>query len=553
MKISKYHEEVSAIARRKKYVYDDCSTSSGVAVIYARYSSHNQREASIEQQIDECTEFAKRNNLFIAETYADKAVSGKTDRRREYQRMMRDAEKGYFKVVIAYKSNRMGRNMLQALQNEEKLCKFGVRVLYAKEEFGDNAAGRFALRTMMNVNQFYSENLAEDIMRGLLDNAAQCKVTGSLPLGYRSDENKCYAIDENQAVIVREIYDRFLAGWSFADMANDLNQRGITTKQGGQWNKGSFHRILTNERYTGVYIYRNIRTENGIPAIIARDTWLAVQHRLKTKKNPIGAQRHSGDYLLTGKLFCGLCGTPMVGISGTSRHGSKHYYYSCQKRRLEHACKKQNVSRNLLENAVCKSVVEYVLQDHIIEWMADCVMDYQQRHKDDGTIGTLSKRKKQVDISIKNILSAIEQGIITASTKSRLEELENERMQLSRSIETEKALRPTHTREHVVYWLEQFRGGNIDDPVYREKLVHIFVNAIYLYDDHVKIALNFTGNNNTVNLNFVENACTANAANGSYMVEIAPPLKNAQFLLKLSVFYFDILIKFSISYSSFAL
>jgi site-specific DNA recombinase len=516
------------VAPRKKSIHPpsaaDRAESSGVAVIYARYSSHNQREASIEQQIEECTEFAEKNNLFVLETYADKAVSGKTDRRKSFQRMLRDAEKGYYQVVIAYKSNRIGRNMLQALTNEEKLSKFGVRVLYAKEEFGDNAAGRFALRTMMNVNQFYSENMAEDIMRGLLDNAERCMVTGSLPLGYVSDENRLYSIDEGQSAVVREIFDRFLSGWSFADMASDLNERGIKTKQGCQWNKGSFHRILTNERYTGVYLYRQVRKEGGIPQIIDRDTWLAAQHRLTTKSNPIGAQRHSGDYLLTGKLFCGLCGTPMVGISGTGKGGVKHYYYACQKRRLEHDCKKENVSRDWIENAVCRGVVEYVLQDQVIEWMADCVMDYQMRHKDDGTISVLTSRQKQVETSIKNILAAMEQGIFTSSTKSRLEELEQEQIKLSRSIETEKVLRPTHKRERVVYWLEQFRGGDFDDPVYREKLVHLFVNAIFLYDDHMKIALNFSGNSNTVDLNFLENTDAASDSLCSYTVESGPPL-----------------------------
>ena len=83
-------------------------------------------------------------------------------------------------------------------------------------------------------------------MRGLLDNAERCMVTGSLPFGYVSDDNGRYAINDGQAAIVREIYDRFLSGWSFADMADDLNQRGIKTKQGGPWNKGSFHRMLTN-------------------------------------------------------------------------------------------------------------------------------------------------------------------------------------------------------------------------------------------------------------------------------------------------------------------
>ena len=127
-------------------------------------------------------------------------------------------------------------------------------------------------------------------------------------------------------------------------------------------------------------------------------------------------------------------------------------------------------------------------------------------------INILTSRKKKVDTSIKNILNAMEQGVFTASTKARLEELEQEQAKLSRSIEMEKALRPTHTRARVVYWLEQFRGGDINDPAYRENLVRIFVNAIYLYDDgRIKIALNFAGDNNTVDLNFIENADNSDA------------------------------------------
>ena len=145
-------------------------------VIYARYSSHNQKEESIEQQVEECMAFAALNHIKIIQVYSDKALSGKTDKRPQFQKMMRDAEKRQFAVVIAYKSNRIARNMLQALNYEDRLSKYGIETLYAKEEFGNTAAGRFALRNMMNVNQFYSENMAEDVMRGMMDNAKKCMV-----------------------------------------------------------------------------------------------------------------------------------------------------------------------------------------------------------------------------------------------------------------------------------------------------------------------------------------------------------------------------------------
>ena len=134
-----------------------------IAVIYARYSSHSQNDASIEQQVAKCEEYAARTGLQITATYADRAISGKTDRRPEFQKMMRDAGKGKFQCVVAWKSNRMGRNMLEAMLNDAKLMDHGIRCLYVEEDFGDTAAGRFALRNMMNVNQFYSENMARPV------------------------------------------------------------------------------------------------------------------------------------------------------------------------------------------------------------------------------------------------------------------------------------------------------------------------------------------------------------------------------------------------------
>ena len=154
------------------------------SVLYGRYSSHNQKDISVEQQFEKGYELAAEYGIKIIGTYADRAVSGRTDKRKDFQRMMSDAAKGKFRYVIAWKSNRMGRNMLEALINEARLQELGVRVLYVEEDFDDTAAGRFAARSMMNVNQFYSENMAEDIRRGLYDNASNCMVAnGHLPYG----------------------------------------------------------------------------------------------------------------------------------------------------------------------------------------------------------------------------------------------------------------------------------------------------------------------------------------------------------------------------------
>ena len=102
-------------------------------VLYGRYSSHNQKDISVEQQFEKGYELAAEYGIRIIDTYADRAVSGRTDKRKDFQRMMSEAAKGKFRYVIAWKSNRMGRNMLEALINEARLQELGVRVLYVEE------------------------------------------------------------------------------------------------------------------------------------------------------------------------------------------------------------------------------------------------------------------------------------------------------------------------------------------------------------------------------------------------------------------------------------
>lgn len=175
--------------------------------------------------------------------------------------------------------------------------------------------GRFALRNMMNVNQFYSENMAEDITRGLMDNASKCLSNGSLPLGYKPGDDRHVVLDETEASIVQEIFTRVSCYEPFIDIARDLNRRGIKTKKGAEWGRSSFHTICRNERYRGIYIYRDVRVEGGMPRIISDELFYKVQEVLKVKKNPQGRRKRSGyeEYLLTGKLYCGHCGSPHDG------------------------------------------------------------------------------------------------------------------------------------------------------------------------------------------------------------------------------------------------
>ena len=477
----------------------------GNAVIYARYSSHSQRDASIEQQIFECRKHAAEMGLTITATYEDRAISGRTDKRPNFQRMMRDAEKQKFSYVFAWKSNRIGRNMLQAMLNEAKLNDLGIKVYYAEEDFDDTAAGRFALRSMMNVNQFYSENMAEDITRGLMDNASKCKSNGSLPLGYKRGEDGRVVLDEAGAEIVQEIFSRVACYEPFARIAADLNSRGLKTSRGARWNKGSFNTICHNERYRGIYIYGSVRIEGGIPRIVSDEVFFRVQEVCKLKKNPQNGRPMVGaeDYLLTGKLRCGHCGSYMSGISGTSRSGVLHYYYICQKRRTAHSCSKKNVRRDKIEASVAQAINMYVLTDDVIDWIAESTMEYYSKKNQDLHIEALENELAVNKKAIGNLIKAIEAGIITETTRARLLELESEQAKLSAKLLAAKAETITLSKQDIINCLQTYRNGDIFDKKFRSELFNMFLRAVYLYDDNrLRIDFMFTGDKNSVELPF---------------------------------------------------
>ena len=215
-------------------------------------------------------------------------------------------------------------------------------------------------------------HLAQNIRRGMHSNALNCMVNnGSMPFGYCKGEDGRFAIVDAEAEVVREIFRKVAQGVPFVDLCNDLNGRGIRTKRGGLWNKNSFRRMLLNEQYVGVYRYSDVRVEGGCPAIVDKALFLEVGQKLKTKKNPQGRHRENGEYMLTGKLFCGLCGSPMGGVAGTGKHGELHRYYVCQKHRTERNCPKENVVRDWIEQTVVDMTLEVVLRPDVIEWVAD--------------------------------------------------------------------------------------------------------------------------------------------------------------------------------------
>lgn len=462
-----------------------------LAFIYARRSSDRQNEESCPQQIAECKRMAERLGYTVVRVYADEAKTGKNDRRPEFQKMVRAIEAGKCNVVIAYKSNRIARNMLQALTYENKFEQFGVKIVYAKEEFGDNAAGRFALRNMMNLNQFYSENMSEDIKRCLYTYAEECKVlNGRIPLGYVKGEDGKYALATDGSVeIVREIFDLYCAGIKSSAIVQALNARGVKTSQGKIFRVSTIENMLHQEKYIGIYRYGDIRIPGGVPRIVSDETFRLAQEKLKEAHRAPAKSWAQNDYLLTGKLFCGHCGSTIVGESGTGRNGAIYNYYCCtKKKRNPKSCNKKRIRQELIEDLVINFTVKNVLTDELIDRVAEEAIKLQNNDKRVKIHQERIRHLSEVRQKIQNIVDAITEGFRTPAMKAQLEQLTEEEEKLSKIIAEESYEKPTFTKEQLVKWMSGFKTGDKNSPKFRKQIIDIFVNAIYLYDDHFTIS-----------------------------------------------------------------
>ena len=470
------------------------------AVIYVRYSSHSQRDVSIEQQVRHCQIFAQRQGIQVVNIYEDRALTGTNDNRPGFQKMIRDAERSNWDYVIVYTLDRFARNRYDSAVYKRQLKNLGIKVLSAMENISDDPSGVLMESLLEGLAEYYSAELSQKIKRGNYDNARKCKVNGSLPLGYVRGPDGCFAIDEKEAAIVREVFERVAEGDPFLDIVDDMNARGIRTKKGKPWSKSTFNTMLSNERYIGIYIYGDVKIPGGVPPIIPQQLFDSVQLRLHTKGNPRTAgtpqrrRREGSTYLLTGKLFCGQCKEPMVGISGKSQGASPYYYYTCKGKREHHDCNKKNVPRQYIEEVIATALKDTMLTDAAILALADAAVEYQSRNTTNLEMATLENRLADVKKSLGNLLKAVEAGIFSETTQTRMAELEAEQRQLTAQLALIKEQADDLiTKEDVIAALELYQAGDVTQKSFQEALFDTFLVAAYVYDNLVKIVFNLGG------------------------------------------------------------
>lgn len=469
------------------------------AVIYARYSSDNQREESIEGQLRECTAFAEKNDITILRSYIDRAYSAKTDHRPEFQNMIKDSNKRLFDIIIVWKLDRFARNRYDSARYKSLLKKNGIKVISATEVISEGAEGIILESVLEGYAEYYSADLAEKVIRGMTDNALKCKFNGGMvPMGYVIDDEKHFQIDPLKSPFILEIFKRYDEGSTMMQICQWLNHQDIKNNQGRPIKLNNIQHILSNRRYIGEFRFRETIIPNGIPAIVPKELFDSVQKKLVENKKTPARHKAEDDYLLTTKLFCGHCGAYLCGESGTSHTGTVYRYYKCVNAKKGKTCKKKPVKKDWIEDLVVNVTMKMVMDDAALEAIKSQILDLQDR--ENTTLPIYEKQLAETEASIENVLNAIQMGILTKSTKDRLEALEAEKEDLEIKIANEKMVKPKLTGEQLDWFLLRFRKMDMTSQKQRKILIDTFVNAIYLYDDKIVLTYNYKDGTDKISL-----------------------------------------------------
>mgnify|MGYP002613739739 FL=1 len=482
------------------------------AVIYARYSSDNQREESIEGQIRECTAYAEKNDITIVKHYIDRAISAKTDNRPQFQQMIKDSDKKLFDIVLVWKLDRFARNRYDSARYKTQLKKNGVKLMSATEIISEGPEGIILESVLEGYAEYYSADLAEKVVRGQTENILKGRCNGGRgTFGYTLDSERKFHIDPLASPFVLEAFRKYRDGLTMKEIRDWLNENGIKNPVGSAFTYNSVEHMLKNRRYIGELKFRNVVVPDAIPPIVPLELFDDVQEKIAKNKKAPARRKAEDDYLLTTKLHCGYCGALMFGESGTSRTGEVHRYYKCATAKKHKGCKKKTVRKQWLEDLVVNQTMQLVRDDAAMESIIAKVMELQDR--ENTNLPLYEKQLRDAESGIQNMLNAIQAGILTSSTKERLEQLEETKRELEARIAEEKLAKPKVTEEFIRFWLLRFRKLDMSLKDQRQALVDTFINSIYLYDDKVLITFNYKEGTQTIT--FEEAAQAASKGNGS--------------------------------------
>lgn len=454
------------------------------AVIYARYSCDNQTEQSIESQLRVCEEYAQRNDILILNTYIDRAMTGTNDNRPDFQKMLKDSSKKEWDYVIVYKLDRFSRNKYESVMHKRTLKENGIKVLSAMENIPDTPEGIILESLLEGMNQYYSAELAQKVKRGMKETRLKGYFQGgTLLYGYKLDGRKII-VNEEQAEIVKYIYEKYSAGVYVRTIIESLTSKGILYK-GKPFCRSTIYDILKNEKYSGIYRHEEELIENMYPQIVPPELYAKV--RTKVNKNKYGKRSIRQVYFLRGLLKCGYCGMPITADSGKARNGNYLYYYKCSGRKKKlTTCTKCGIQKDILEKFILNKVINELKNPQTMDVIVKGLLDIQKNLAiKSNELSILQKQKIGLQNSLNNIMAAIEQGIITKTTSIRIKEIENQLDELEKNILIEKNKTSIIIPENVI---RTYYNNLLElEPI---TLISTLIKEIKLYDDKAEVTFN---------------------------------------------------------------
>lgn len=507
------------------------------AVGYCRFSSDNQSDASAEAQELAIRNYAKQNDIVLIHVYTDKAQSGTNDNRREFQQMITDSKKKEFNQVLVYQFDRFARNKEDSFLNKFDLRKNGVKVVSITERIEDTPEGAMMETMLEGMADYYSKDLARKTTRGLKYNAEQgFNNGGTVPFGYmlvpRLDNNrqpmlhkKGHALhdlvkDPMRAEAVKIMFDMSISGNTREEIINRLNELGFkrTVFMGIGTNRPkvevdftgadtNIDNILRNEIYTGVYVYDTnkkrrkqnatlepeiVRVEKDCLKIISQETFEAVQIILSSRKHR-RSSKSNVDYLLTGKIVCGECGSVFNGCTHY-KNEKEYFYYRCA-RVKDQNCKVSHISKVALENFVMREMANVIHSEEFVSQILDRFAEfYKERNSNSELIKGLEEKKKEVDKKIDNIVNAIaNSGNFSTVFQSKLDELTNEQTTILASLKRESGINfeefisKEQLRRTYFKVLGLLESGETQDKV---AIINTLLNKVIVFKDRVEVFIN---------------------------------------------------------------
>lgn len=481
------------MSRSKKVKFKQ--NDNNYAVAYYRYSSRAQNEESIDQQREMALKYAKEHGLEIIKEYSDEAESGWLNEHRPgFNLMLKEIPHIKPSTLIIWKTDRMARDRLAAMKARLLIRNSGCAIRCVAEDIPDEGSMAVLMESIFDaLAEQYSLNLSENVTRGLYYNAARGLYNGVPMLGYKKGKDKHYEIDENTSHLVIQCFNDYAAGKSMALIADEFNKKGFKTIRNKPFKVNSIRSILKNRSYLGEYRFGDVLIPDAIPQLIKPDLFERVQNSFDHHKHKNLACNNNGEpetprFWLTGKLYCGKCGEPLLGISGTSKSKKIHYYYICRNKR-KHLCSLKAIRKEVIELAVIKIMDDILLDTANLTSLAVDVNAYYKEHQlDDSLLKALEKNVNEVEKALNNILNAIEQGIITETTRSRLLELEQQKKDIIESIKKEKErLSRANEEFSIQQFYDYFGNSDYSDDTKRDIIMDYFIKKIYVFEDKVVV------------------------------------------------------------------